>query len=52
MNVNIGEGLAIDEQNALTVNPDTVITDADLVDEDEAVEAVREIINSDTSETP
>lgn len=51
LSVNIGDGLAFDQQGALTVNPEAVVTSEDLVDEDEALEAVREIINKDDQAT-
>ncbi len=49
LNVKIGEGMAFDANEALTVNQDTVMTEGDLVNETEVIETVRDIlVESDT----
>lgn len=44
LNVNVGDGITVDEENKLTVDKQTVITDTDLLDEDETEQDLKEIL--------
>ncbi len=45
--VKIGDGLSVTPDGEISVNPDQVLTDKDLVDENEVVQAVADILNVD-----
>ena len=49
--VKVGEGISFDQNDALTVNSETVVTADDLVDEAEAMNAVKEILGDEGSAT-
>ena len=42
--VKIGDGLMFDENRAVATDPQTVVTDSDMVNEDEAEASLREIL--------
>ncbi len=45
--MHIGDGLAFDKNEALTVSKETVMTSDDLVDESDVNQAVEDIFNGD-----
>lgn len=49
MNVNIGNGIAVDRNNHLSVNQTTVITDTDMLDEDSTEQDLKNILLKEDS---
>ena len=52
LNVNVGDGISVTEDNKLTVDTQTVMTDDDLLDEDATEEDLRQILTGSNSEEP
>lgn len=46
LNVNLGDGISVDNSNKLTVDRATVLTDADMLDEDETAQEIKDILLS------
>ena len=50
LNVLLGDGLSADEENKINVNHEEVVTDTDMVDEEEAKRDIERILNGDDAE--
>lgn len=52
LNVNVGDGLSVGADNTLNVDRQEVVTDSDMLDEDETEESLRDILLSEGADEP